>query len=64
MLDNSSKGIPVRPLEGYFRFRQEMMQVLTIEERTSENIVRLWNMLTPEQKATRLLDTQAELLKY
>ena len=64
MLNNSGKGIPVRPLEGYFRFRQEMMQVLTIEERTSENIVRLWNMLTPEQKAARLQQTQAELLQY
>lgn len=47
------KAQPIKPLEGYFRFRQEMMQVLQAEERTSENIIRQWNQLTPEQKAFR-----------
>ncbi len=52
--NNSVKTPPVKPLEGYFRFRQEMMQKLPLEERTSENIIGLWNQLSAEQKAVRL----------
>lgn len=60
----SAAVAPTKPLEGYFRFRQEMMQSLQPEERTSETIIRLWNQLTAEQKAVLQQQCQLEMQKY
>ena len=31
------------PLNGYFKFRHEMMTILEIANKTSEHITKLWN---------------------
>lgn len=60
----SSKMPPTKPLEGYFQFRQEMMENLNPLERTSENIVKLWNQLSGEEKAIRLQQNRLRMHQY
>jgi len=58
---SSKKDPPARPLEGYFRFRQEMMNSLSEEERSCENVVRLWNALSQEEKISRAKQIEIEI---
>lgn len=43
-------GPPSPPLQGYFRFRQKMMKTLPLTLQNSEELVKMWNQLTSEQK--------------
>lgn len=40
---------PRRPLQGYFRFRQELKNLMKGEECTSEYIVSRWNELDVQE---------------